>query len=94
MSLKGGGNVRGRTGNLLPVAHETLIPLASGQINASDQLEIELVQAIETPTAVLIRWPQAPSVTDPQRLAEVANATMAVLAKARATLARSQAAER
>ena len=28
---------------------------------------VELMQAIETPPAILIRWPAAPTVTDPRR---------------------------
>ena len=63
-------------------------PLATGQITPADKLTIELVQAIETPTTILIRWPGAPTVTDPRRLQAVADAITAVLAQAVATLAR------
>lgn len=70
-----------------------VIPLASGPINAADQLRVELVQGIETPTAILIRWPDAPSVTNPRQLADLARATVAILAEARANLARAQANE-
>ena len=36
------------------------VTLASGQITAADQLSVELVQAIDTPPVILIRWPAAP----------------------------------
>ena len=39
--------------------------LASSQINASDTITVELVEADETPPAVLLRWPGQPSVADP-----------------------------
>ena len=67
--------------------------LATGQINASDRLSVELVQATETPAAILIRWPSAPSVTDPHKFSAVANAVVAILAEARARLARIKAGE-
>jgi hypothetical protein len=67
--------------------------LAAGQITAADQISIELVQASETPTVILIRWPDAPSVTDPRRFAATANAVMAVLAAASARLAEIKAAQ-
>ena len=69
------------------------LTLASGQITAADQLVIELVQATETPAVILLRWPAAPSVTDARRLAAVAAAVTAILAEARARLARHQAGE-
>ena len=67
--------------------------LASGQITAADQLTVELVQATETPDAILLRWPAAPSVTDPRKFAAVANAITAILAEARARLATFKAGE-
>ena len=69
------------------------LTLASGQITAADQLTIELVQATETPAVILLRWPAAPSVTDARRFAAVAAAVTAILAEARAVLARHQAGE-
>ena len=69
------------------------LTLASGQITAADQLSIELVQATETPAAILIRWPGAPSVTDPHKFAAVANVITTILAEARARLATIKAGE-
>ena len=54
--------------------------LASGQIAAVDAIVIELVQANETPAAVIIRWPAKPSVLHPHRfpaVAEIAALTFA-----------------
>ena len=50
---------------------------------------MELVKASDTPPAVLIRWPEAPSVIapDPQALAALASAMVRVLAEAQAELA-------
>jgi hypothetical protein len=79
--------------NFQGTATSTRRPLASGQITAADQLKVELVQSIETPAAILISWPEAPSVTDPQKLADVIDATVAILARARAALAAARAAE-
>ena len=67
-------------------------PLASGQVTAADTLSVELVETIETPTVVLLRWPAAPSVTDPDKFPTVAGAVVAVLAEARATLSKIKAA--
>ena len=67
--------------------------LAGGEINAADQIIIELVSAIETPSVILIRWPDAPTVTDPRRLQAVADAITAIMAHAVATLARIRATE-
>lgn len=69
------------------------VTLASGQITPADPLTIELVQAIETPEAILIRWPAAPTVTDARKPPAVAAAITAILAEARATLAKIRATE-
>ena len=69
------------------------VTLASGQITLADQLSIELVRAKETPAVILLRWPAAPSVTDARRFAAVAAAITAILAEARAAIARHQADE-
>ena len=63
------------------------IILARGHVTKADEVSVELVQAAETPGAILIRWPAAPSVTDPHRLPAVANAVMEVLAAAVGKLA-------
>ena len=67
-------------------------PLASGKVTAADTLSVELVESIETPTVVLLRWPAAPSVTDPEKFPTAARAVVAVLAEARAALAKIKAA--
>jgi hypothetical protein len=67
-------------------------PLASGHVTTADTLSVELVETIETPTVVLLRWPPAPSVTGPDKFPTVAGAVAAVLAEARAALAKIKAA--
>ena len=69
------------------------IILAAGQLTTADKLSVELVRAIETPTTILIRWPGAPTVTDPRRLQAVADAITAIMAQAVATLAKVKAGE-
>ncbi len=66
------------------------ILLAEGQIAPSDRLAIELVEALETPPAILLRWPTQPSLCDPAKLAAVANRVMAILAAAAGRLATVQ----
>jgi hypothetical protein len=63
--------------------------LAAGQITNHDHLTVELVMASATPPAVLIRWPEVPSVLapNPQALAAVATAMVCVMAEAQAELA-------
>jgi hypothetical protein len=62
--------------------------LADGDVTAADRLSVELVQPIDLPATILIRWPGAPSVTDSRRLHAVADAITAIMAQAVATLAR------
>ena len=63
------------------------ILLAEGQITPSDSLVIELIESIDTPPAVLLRWPGGPFFTQPHRLPAVANQIMAIMAAAIARLA-------
>ena len=54
------------------------IVLAAAEITtAGDTISIELVEAIETPSTILLVWPAAPSVSDPRKLGTVANAVVA-----------------
>ena len=53
------------------------VVLASGRITHTDQLSVELVQAIEIPPAILMRWPAAATVTDPRRFPAAALAVIA-----------------
>jgi hypothetical protein len=63
--------------------------LAAGQITQHDHLTVELVKASDTPPAVLLLWPEAPSVIapSPQALAAVAASMVRVMAEAQAELA-------
>jgi hypothetical protein len=68
--------------------------LAVGAVNQSDQLAIELVQRPDTPTAILIKWPPQPTVTDPAKLTATIAAIMRVLGTAQIELAARRAAGR
>ena len=60
----------------------TVVPLASGPINASDVLTVDLVIPPDAPATVLIRWPDAPTVANPRRFPAVALAVIAVMDEA------------
>ena len=60
----------------------TLRILASGPITAADELVVVLAETDETPPAILIHWPAAPSVAPPVRFPAVATAAIAVLDQA------------
>ena len=69
--------------------------LATGQLNNSDQLEVELHRPADMPAFILIKWPAAPSVVEPTPKA-IANLTAALrtLAEAQSKLAAIRAAGR
>jgi hypothetical protein len=62
--------------------------LAIGQINKSDQLEIELHRPADLPAFILVRWPDAPSVASPDNFTDLVAAVFRVLADARTALSR------
>jgi hypothetical protein len=67
-------------------------PLASGAINASgDIIEIILVQPADNPSVIMIRWPDAPTITTAARYNEVASTAIKLLAEASTTLTRIKA---
>ena len=75
--------------------HHPTTPLASGAINASgDTIEVILVQPVDNPSVIMIRWPDAPTITTPARYNEVASTAMRLLAEASTTLARLKANKR
>jgi hypothetical protein len=61
--------------------------LAGGQLNATDTLTIELVEADETPAVVIITWPAKPSVLHPRRFPSGANTAAGIFAAAVVRLA-------
>jgi hypothetical protein len=61
--------------------------LASSQITPSDTLAVELVEADETPAAVIIRWPVKPSVIHPRRFPDTAATIARLFAEAHTVLA-------
>jgi hypothetical protein len=66
--------------------------LAVGAVTQSDRLEIELVQGLDTPAAILIKWPPQPTVTDPAKLTATIAAIVRVLGMAQIELAARRAA--
>jgi hypothetical protein len=62
--------------------------LASGQLNKSDQLEVELHRPADLPAFILVKWPAAPSVASPDNFSDLVAAVVRVLADARTTLSR------
>jgi hypothetical protein len=84
------------------------ITLASGAINLSDEISVELIAppgwpyepldpaaATEEPARVVISWPNhGDSVTTPAKFAEVASAAMKILAAATVELSRIKAGKR
>jgi hypothetical protein len=62
------------------------LTLASAPITTTDHLVIELVRAIETPDAIMIIWPAAPTVCNPRRFPAAALAVVAVMDEAMTAL--------
>jgi hypothetical protein len=68
--------------------------LASSQINPSDTITIELVEADETPTVVIIRWPAKATVLHPRRFPDTAAVIARLFAEAATRLASIKASRR
>jgi hypothetical protein len=66
--------------------------LAVGAVTQSDRLEIELVQGLDTPAAILIKCQPQPTVTDPAKLTATIAAIVRVLGMAQIELAARRAA--
>ena len=62
--------------------------LATGQLNKSDQLAVELHRPADLPAFVLVKWPAAPSVASLDNFDNLVAAVYRVLADARTTLGR------
>jgi hypothetical protein len=61
--------------------------LASGQISSTESITVELIEADETPTAVIIRWPAKPTVLHPRRFGSAADVATRTFAAATVRLA-------
>ena len=68
--------------------------LASSQINASDRVTVELVQADLEPAVVIVRWPAKPTIVHPRRFPDTAATIARLFASASTELARIKAAGR
>ena len=69
-----------------------LTELASGQITKSDRIIVVLVEPEGMPSSVIIHWPDAPSVVNPnaRAVAATAAAVVRVLAAAQTKLTRGE----
>lgn len=68
------------------------VVLAGGPITRSgDRLRVELHQPADSPSFVMVRWPDAPTITTTTRYTEMASTAMRLLAEASTTLARIKA---
>jgi hypothetical protein len=65
--------------------------LASGHINGSDMISVELIEPVDTPSVVMIKWPHQPSVADPRRFPTIAATVARLMATASTTLAQIRA---
>jgi hypothetical protein len=61
--------------------------LASSQITPTDSITVELVEADETPAAIIVRWPAKPTVCHPRRFPDTAAHLARLFAEAATTLA-------
>jgi hypothetical protein len=61
--------------------------LASSEINASDRVTVELVEADEPAAVVIIRWPVKPTILHPRQFADAATAVVRLFAEAHTALA-------
>jgi hypothetical protein len=66
--------------------------LAVGEVTQSDRLAVELVRRPDRSDAILIKWPQRPTVTDPAQLTATVAAIVRVLGAAQIELAARRAA--
>jgi hypothetical protein len=65
----------------------TITTLASGQITATQEVTIELVEADETPAVVIVRWPVKPSMIHPRRFPDTAAMMVRLFSEAHTVLA-------
>ena len=65
--------------------------LARAHINGADSIAVQLIRPDHDPAIVRILWPPQPTVTDPQRLPEMAAASVRTFAAASTELSRIKA---
>jgi hypothetical protein len=74
--------------------------LASGPVNRSDQIVVELHRPAAEPVFILVRWPSEPSepsvasVASPDNFSDLVAAVFRILADARVTLSRMRGGRR
>jgi hypothetical protein len=65
--------------------------LGAAQITAVDAITVELVEAAESPAAVIIRCPEKPTVLHPRRFTDTAAGIARIFAEAATRLAQIRA---
>lgn len=55
------------------------VVLSTGPVTSADVLSVELVQSIELPDMIMIRWPEMPTVVSPRRFPAAGLAIIAVI---------------
>ena len=78
----------GRLDGTVTQARGSTTILATGQVNKSDELDVELHLPADLPAFILVMWPSAPSVANPDNFSELVAAVFRVLADARVTVSR------
>ena len=66
----------------------TTLTLASGQVNKSDQLDVELHQPADLPAFILVKWPDAPSLASLDSFDSLVAAVYRVMSDAMTTVSR------
>jgi hypothetical protein len=67
--------------------NQNITELASGQLTGTQTIIVELIEADETPAAVIVRWPAKPSVFHPHRFPTAADNAARTFATAAVRLA-------
>ena len=69
-----------------PAESNYVTELARGDINAADELFVELIKPADMPAMIRITWPPQPTIMQPRRFAEIASEAMRILGRANVAL--------
>ena len=61
--------------------------LATGHLTSTETITVELIEANETPAAIIVRWPSKPTMSHPHRFPSVADTAARTFAAAVVRLA-------
>jgi hypothetical protein len=74
-----------------PAESNYVTELARGDINAADELFVELIKPADMPAMIRITWPPQPTVVQPARFADTASFIVRLFARASTELTRIRA---